>query len=476
MGNIIDTLVRYVFDRRQNPDITSHPRTDHPEIIPLDKSPTIKNLRKKPKLSSTTMESVGITVTGAEETSLVEMRTTLIREADSESIATISMEVGEMMTISEMTSIPRATTTEPLPSSNKCSDFYVACRSNNLEEVRNLLETITLDEIDRLEPNGSTALHSACYHGHEEIVALLLKAGADRAILNKFKCLPFDEAKNDKIKSLFLRIPNTNRLVSDTGAIEWELVNDDVLETAAEERHIIKSLYNNTSGFTAVGKMFEKIQKNYIYNGLDHFDGIKKIKRFFRKATEEQDPRWIIKAYTAETDFYKVLNTEIACGASKYQNERRYIIALLWHHPKLDELAYIGRSYRVMQLTYNDLQRYEINCLLMTKSFLSSSIDQKIAELFLFRKEEKQFKEPTRTRLDGTFIKLWVMCVYHIKHRRTALHIENSSQYANEGEILIMPYTVFKVKRIGHIQPSSLPTDQTMTEIEFEECDHFFNT
>jgi hypothetical protein len=129
-----------------------------------------------------------------------------------------------------------------------------------------------------------------------------------------------------------------------------------------------------------------------------------------------------------------------------------------------------------MQLTFNDLQRYEINCLLMTKSFLSSSIDQKIAELFLFRKEEKQFKEPTRTRLDGTFIKLWVMCVYHIKHRRTALHIENSSQYANEGEILIMPYTVFKVKRIGHIQPSSLPTDQTMTEIEFEECDHFFNT
>ena len=103
-----------------------------------------------------------------------------------------------------------------------------------------------------------------------------------------------------------------------------------------------------------------------------------------------------------------------------------------------------------------------------------SSIDRKIAELFLFRKEaQEQPKTPTRTKLDGTFIKLWVMCVYRIKHRRTALHIENSSQYANEGEILIMPYTVFKVKNIGHIQPSF--TNQTMTEIEFEECDQFFN-
>jgi hypothetical protein len=36
-----------------------------------------------------------------------------------------------------------------------------------------------------------------------------------------------------------------------------------------------------------------------------------------------------IDAYTAETDFYKILNQEIAAGATKYQNERRYIIALL---------------------------------------------------------------------------------------------------------------------------------------------------
>ncbi|CAF3586388.1 unnamed protein product [Rotaria sp. Silwood1] len=140
-------------------------------------------------------------------------------------------------------------------------------------------------------------------------------------------------------------------------------------------------------------------------------------------------------------------------------------------------MAFIGSSYRVMQINCNDLKKYQINCSLMTKSFLSSSIDRKLAELFLFQKEctEEQMKRSSRTKFDGTFIKLWVMCVYKIKHRRTALHIENCSQYANEGEILIMPYTVFRVKRIDHIKLSDLEEGQTMTEIELEECDQYFN-
>jgi hypothetical protein len=223
--------------------------------------------------------------------------------------------------------------------------------------------------------------------------------------------------------------------------------------------------------------MFEKIEKNYIERGLANFNGIDNIKRFFRKATEEQDPTWIIKAYTAETDFYKILNREIAGGANQYQNERRYIIALLWHHPKLDSLEYTGLSYRVMQVNYDDLQKYQLNCSLMSKSFLSSSLDRKIAELFLCRKEATQEENIPQARftVDGRFIKIWIMRIYHIKHRRTALHIENSSQYANEGEVLIMPYTVFKVKNIEHITPSSLPMGHSMTQIELEECQQIFD-
>jgi hypothetical protein len=68
------------------------------------------------------------------------------------------------------------------------------------------------------------------------------------------------------------------------------------------------------------------------------------------------------------------------------------------------------------------------------------------------------------------------MCKYHIKHQRTALHIEDSSQYVAEGEVLIMPYTVFKIKNKRTVTTSYLPPGQTMTEIEFEECDQYSNT
>ncbi|UJR19989.1 hypothetical protein I4U23_023123 [Adineta vaga] len=364
-------------------------------------------------------------------------------------------------------------TTESKP----CSEFYLACRNNNVNRARQLLEDMSLDEIDRIEPNGSTALHVACYYGHREIVDLLLKAGADRAINNTFNCLPFDEAKDGRIKELFYRVPNANRLASNTGVIEWESVDNDAVENSAQDRQLIQSIYRNSTGTTSIEKMFQKIENNYINNGLANFDGIDKIKRFFQKATQDQNPIWIIKAYTAETDFYKILNTEIACGATKFQNERRYIIALLSYHPKLDALAFTGCSYRVIQMNFYDLEKYKVNCSLITKSFLSSSIDRKIAELFLCQKEssQKEIIVPKRVKQDGSLTKTWIMCIYYIKHHRTALHIENSSQYANEGEVLIMPYSVFRVRRIAQIKPEYIPKGQTMTEIELEECDQYLD-
>jgi hypothetical protein len=354
----------------------------------------------------------------------------------------------------------------------KCSDFYLACRNNKLEEVKKLLETISQDEIDQVEPNGSTALHAASYHGHADIVKLLLERGADRAIRNKFRCLPFDEASTDEIKELFLRIPNSNRLILNTGSIEWELIDDDVLEKAMEERKIITTIYNTIP----IDKMFDKIEKNYIDKGLTTIKKIVTIKHFFEKATKEKDPKWIIKAYTAETDFYNVLNAEIACGASKYQSERRYLIALLSHHPSFDSLTFIGTSYRVMEINDDDLEKYQIDNLSMTKSFLSSSIDEKIAAWFLCRQESETKNGGRRHNRGGKLIKSWVMCRYQIRHSRTALHIENSSQYAAEGEILIMPYTVFKVKTTKTYTPSYLPDGQKITEIEFEECDQYIET
>ena len=61
----------------------------------------------------------------------------------------------------------------PAPS---CSEFYMACRSNDLEKVQQLMKTLTLAEIDRLEPNGSTALHVAAYNGHHENSQVIIRS------------------------------------------------------------------------------------------------------------------------------------------------------------------------------------------------------------------------------------------------------------------------------------------------------------
>lgn len=362
---------------------------------------------------------------------------------------------------------------ETVVSSEGCSEFYIACRTNAVDKVAKLLERMNPEEIDKLEPNGSTALHTASYHGHTDVVRLLLEAGADRAIKNKFGFLPYDEALNSNVKELFLRIHNANRLIGNTGNVEWELTDRDVLEKAEEERSMIKTLYDSYAQTNTFKKLFERIETNYIGKGLANLHGIDSIKRFFRNATEEEDPTWIIKAYTAETEFYKTLNIDIACGATQFQNERRYIIALLCHHPSLNSFSFTGLSYRVMKVNDDDINKYKAGCCLMSKSFLSSTIDRKVAELFLARQEEAKASTDVRVRhkADGKVIKSWVMCIYTIRRARTGLHIENSSQYVNEGEILIMPFSVFKVTRVSSSTAKFLPDDLTMTQIELEECD-----
>ncbi|CAF0981184.1 unnamed protein product [Rotaria sp. Silwood1] len=422
MGNILESLKKHVFRRRERKHTYSRFQRYHEERLPIKKLTSVNH--------------------NTQELDPLVVSTTTIQATD-------------------------------LP--NGYTDFYLACRDNDYKKVRELLRTMTLDEVDRLDSNGSTALHAACYYGNAKIVKLLLKKGADRAIQNKYECLPYDEAANDEIKELFLRVPNSNRLVSDTGAIEWILIDDDVMETAKEERYIIKSLYDNSTGTTPIDKMFEKIEKNYINKGLTNVGGMKQIRRYFRKATEQQNTLWIIKAYTAETDFYRILNNEIAAGASQYQNERRYIIALISHDIRLNELTFIGTAYRVVRINNDELKKYEVDCSLMTKSFVSSSIDRKVAELFLCQREATQSETQvmTRKKIDGTLIKTWIMCRYEIKHRRTGLHIENPSQYANEGEVLIMPYSVFQVKEIRKVQLPFFEDDQFMTEIDLEECDQY---
>ena len=117
----------------------------------------------------------------------------------------------------------------PRLSSNQVSDFYMACRNNNIEKVKELINTLSVEEMNHLEGSGTTALHVACYYGHVEIVRLLLQVnGLNRTILNKYGCLAYDEAAKAEIKDLFKRYPGSDRFVANSGKVEWLLVTPTV--------------------------------------------------------------------------------------------------------------------------------------------------------------------------------------------------------------------------------------------------------
>jgi hypothetical protein len=125
---------------------------------------------------------------------------------------------------------------EPVISSSgtaKPSKFYISCRNNDIDAVTSLLPTLTLPEINQIEPNDSTALHAAAYYGHQEVVKLLLSKGAQHMTKNLYGCTPYDEAKTEDIRNLFrrqdgARVESKNRFADEKGpSFEWIFVKGD---------------------------------------------------------------------------------------------------------------------------------------------------------------------------------------------------------------------------------------------------------
>lgn len=127
------------------------------------------------------------------------------------------------------------------------SKFYKACRNGNLKQVKNLLQTLSLNEIDRVEPNGSTALHASCHYGHLDIVRALLERGVSRRPLNKNNRTPEDEAfNNEQIKALFRRSSSgmKDRFVSKTPDLQWMITGPEGFGTACDNIYLSKNFEN----------------------------------------------------------------------------------------------------------------------------------------------------------------------------------------------------------------------------------------
>ena len=340
--------------------------------------------------------------------------------------------------------------------SESISPLYVACRDGCLSIVQQLVPHFSLDEINRVEPNGSTCLHAACYYNHPEIVQLLLESGAMRTTLNKYGCTPYDEAATAQIKGLFPRSATAvkERFLDESSEQTIIWVSSDDAYRAEHNRDDMARLKNKNVLDAAIS-ILDDARFQTIF-------GRSKLEYCLKEAIRTCDSSWLIKAYSAETGFYRTINEVLAKGKSNFvwNNPEAFLkfIGCLYQHQSLKKYRYFGESYRGMKLSKEDFENnYQVGMKFLIKPFTSTSKVRSVGE----------FYASAHFTNDASIVT--VLCIYIIpestatcNEASVALDISSISEYPSEAEVLILPHVSFRVRSI-----KQLPTEITEIEMEY---------
>ncbi|CAF3451342.1 unnamed protein product [Rotaria sp. Silwood1] len=328
------------------------------------------------------------------------------------------------------------------------SEFYLACRNGDIDTVKRLLPSLTLHDINRMEPNGSTALHAASYYNHFDIVKLLLEAGAVRSIINMYNMTPADEAATSAIKLLFRRRPEEakGRFVTADHSVEWQKhAAGRAVKIAAHNLAYCKPFENMITAYERITQAIE----------LRDSQDISQIKYFLDKARETNDVSYLLRAYTAETDFYRRLNVRSAqLNATRGHPDPNLYLkewsltynAQLLKDPTFQKFHWTGKTYRGMLITKEEYKLY--NCVdtgIVNHAFLSTSKVRDVALNFISSPPPDKFS---------------VICTYTIKQGWSALDLETISEYPEEQEVLIIPNMHFRIRKVTETSPIEIELEQ----------------
>ena len=243
-----------------------------------------------------------------------------------------------------------------------------------------------------------------------------------------------------------------SRFASEKGpSFEWIFIDGDPSNYGSFN---CKSLWECKSD-EEFNRLCRGIRQYYINeNGpLANVKNIGIIRSFIDKAIKKNDPTYIVRAYTADTDFCHRLNTDLSQLPTHWSGTKheRNIVSIMMFHPVFQNSSFTGEVYRGMAMSSEDLKQYVVDSIFMNKTILSTSKSRSCSESFAARHK--------------TATNFGVVCKYLIRRTGTALGIEDLSEFSFEKEVLILPYAVFKVKSIrksnGKIGP--------ITEIHVEE-------
>ncbi|CAF2995462.1 unnamed protein product [Rotaria sp. Silwood2] len=242
----------------------------------------------------------------------------------------------------------------------------------------------------------------------------------------------------------------TCSLINDQSVYQWELIDHHAsqkylkLREELKPRSIKRLLKNKTYS----------INKGYISARLRHLSSFEYIQNSFKKAGDEDNPFYILYAYTMCRNFSTILNNDLAriiihnltnscsrfCCDCLYSTEdgTKSIVTILLYHPQFEHLNFVGDVYRGFVIKKWRLSHYTEGSCIITTTFLSTSKNRKIAEFF-------SGQDDTSLHTDD----ISILCIYKINNKdRTALYIAEYSKFQEEEEVLILPYSSFKIMKI----------------------------
>ncbi|CAF3096240.1 unnamed protein product [Rotaria sp. Silwood2] len=371
---------------------------------------------------------------------------------------------------------------------NQVSQFYIACRNGDIETVKQILSTTPYEQINQLEPNGSTGLHAASFYGHTDIVRLLLlEYGCERHRLNSYGLTAYEEATTQEIRRLFYRASHMNRFHDEHNTFR------NAFAIVSSSNEILADNYENSEKINKYIQRFvtkEEIDKERIelsqsqkllqtrfgryiirkvlkYQGFDddrlnkyitdkafriqaiqklidekvtpiHLD-YKKCSQLLSNYAQYENIDDLLKLYTLETPFYYQLRDDF--------------LPFFWPlilEKNLKYRRFQGVSYRGVTMTNDDLECYRLawnnpESIIETLTLSSTSLDRSIAEEFA---ESQSTTSPNkiRTLMIFNFPRACDQALYLGKIPK--YNLPCASEYEDEQEILIVPFTTFHVENI----------------------------
>ncbi|CAF1434060.1 unnamed protein product [Rotaria sp. Silwood1] len=352
----------------------------------------------------------------------------------------------------------------------KLSELYCACQKGDVNRSRELLSTIPYHKrIWKLEPNGDTALHAAVRAGHASIVTLLFTHGFSRISINKENKTAYEIASNNDIRSLFHRSidesqsrfidQNINQTLKilDLNYNTHDQVVYDNINDAIESRYM--AVFNRMPRFlkNIVRTMTEakslqifkmivaKVQNTYITGTDDQI----LLKNTFDDFVRTKDINHLIHLYTLN-DLYKAIR----------EHANAYTTLVCLNLSLLSERKYQGICYRGVGMTIHDVSRFYYamktsSSVIETRNLSSTSKNKIVSSIY---------SGFGASRLDNLYSVLLVFefskpCSTAIDLTRVSDRLPTISQFEHEEEVLILPYTLFKVTRVTEetdIEPFSI--------------------